>query len=295
VALITASLESTPTPIHGVVHRRLTGSFEREGNNLKIRMNSMLATALAAVAFIAPQMASASLVYDQTILLTSQGFGNAPRDLTLQAQNANDPDESGCVGVGPGSTITYGTCVSPGQVYMGNAVNNSSSLDDLPNPRPSDPAAPNANKYGIPTIGSLGITSADQIGILFNADEPQNDAGGINVLDVTLKFYSPAGTLLGAIDGQHNFLSSDPGVGIAGFTFVVDDAQQNFVNRLIAMGGTGTRLALEASLGNFGGGPDTFLIFNTNTPNQVPEPATIALFGLGMLGFAASRRKSKNK
>jgi hypothetical protein len=29
------------------------------------------------------------------------------------------------------------------------------------------------------------------------------------------------------------------------------------------------------------------------TPNTVPEPATIALFGLGLLGFAASRRKRK--
>ena len=62
-------------------------------------------------------------------------------------------------------------------------------------------------KYGIPTTGSLGITSASQIGVLFNATEPAGDS--INVQDVTLKFYTSAGTFLGAIDGQQNFASSN--------------------------------------------------------------------------------------
>lgn len=50
--------------------------------------------------------------------------------------------------------------------------------------------------YGVPTVGSLGITSASQIGVLFNATEPMGDS--INVLDVTLKFYDYSGTLLAA-------------------------------------------------------------------------------------------------
>lgn len=44
--------------------------------------------------------------------------------------------------------------------------------------------------YGVPTAGSLGITTASQIGVLFNATEPSSDS--INVLDVTLKFYNAA-------------------------------------------------------------------------------------------------------
>ena len=152
-----------------------------------------------------------------------------------------------------------------------------------------------ASQQGIPTTGSLGITTANQIAVLFNATEPNSDS--INVTDLTLKFFTSTGTFLGAIDGQQNFASSFAGNGVAGFTFVVDQAQQTFVNSLLALGGAGTKLALEASITNFAGGPESFLIYNLSTgapnpPFVIPEPTTVALLGLGLLGFAASRRKS---
>jgi len=43
---------------------------------------------------------------------------------------------------------------------------------------------------------------------------------------LTLKFYSSSGTLLGAIDGSQNFADSNPGNGVAGFTFVVSTDEQ---------------------------------------------------------------------
>ena len=55
-----------------------------------------------------------------------------------------------------------------------------SRAGSLPSPRVDD------SKYGVPTIGSLGITSANQFGVLFNATETGGDS--INVLDLTLKF-----------------------------------------------------------------------------------------------------------
>jgi len=249
---------------------------------MKFRAISLAAGAIAAAAFAMP--ASASLVYDAAILTSAQGFGNAPRDLTLQA-TGQDTFESGGLAVSSTGTIVFGSTVTDASVFMGNGVSNQSGTTSLPMPQTDDA------KYGIPTIGSLGITNANQIAVLFNATEPAGDS--VSVLDVTLKFYTPTGTLLGAIDGQQTFASSNPGNGVAGFTFVVDQAQQAYVNGLLANGPT-TTMALEASIGNFAGGPETFLIYNLGTVvTPIPEPETYALMlaGLGAMGFVARRRK----
>lgn len=256
------------------------------------KIASFAVGALAAAAFAIPQVASAGLIYDSTIKATGSGFGVAPKDLTLQATGQTTV-ESGSVSVSSTGQIAFGNAIADSSVYIGNGVSNSSSLAAMPSPLTGT-----GNKYGIPTTGSLGITSADQIAVLFNASEPAGNF--INVTDLTLKFFNATGTLLGAIDGQNNFADSFAGVGVAGFTFVVDSAQQAFVNGLLATGGSGTILALEATLGagSFSGGPETFLIYNLKNggpggpPSGVPEPSTVALLGLGLLGFAASRRKS---
>ncbi len=258
----------------------------------KMKKNIFFAAGALAVASIAlPQFASASLIYDETIQASGVGFGNAPRDLTLQA-TGQTAIESGSIGVDPiTGEIVFGQAINDAAVFDGNGVTNSSSLDSMP-----PPLTVSGAKYGIPTTGSLGITSANQIAVLFNATEPRGDS--INLIDLTLKFFSSTGTLLGAIDGSQNFASSLAGNGVAGFTFVVSQDEQAFVNSLLAIGGAGTTLALEASLTNFSGGPESFLIYNLanggpgGPPSAVPEPTTMALLGLGLLGFVVSRRKS---
>jgi hypothetical protein len=237
-------------------------------------------------AFALPQIASASLIYDSTIHETGVGFGNAPRDLTLQATGQTD-FESGSVTVTSSGQIAFGSPATV--VHDSNGITNSSSTDAMPSPLADN------QKYGIPTIGLLSITSANQIAILFNATEPAGNP--INVTDLTLKFFNSTGGFLGAIDGQQNFANSFAGNGVAGFTFVVSGDEQAFVNSLLAIGGTGTKLALEASITGFSGGPESFLIYNRdigapNPPSVVPEPGTVALLGFGLIGFAATRRKS---
>jgi hypothetical protein len=244
---------------------------------LKTRGITFAASATAIAILALPQAASASLIYDSSVLAPAQGFGAAPRDLTLQA-TGQDTTESGGLAAGSGGVILFGSVIADGSVYQGNGISNLSGTGSLPSPRVDDA------KYGVPTIGALGITSANQIGILFNATEPGGDS--INVLDVTLKFYTSGGSFLGAIDGEQNFLR------VAGFTFVVDQAQQAQVNSWLSTGGSGTTLALEASIGDFASGPETFLIYNLGAVNSVPEPGTLALLGLGLMGVGLTRRRS---
>jgi len=202
----------------------------------------------------------------------------------LQATEQED-SESGGLGVSATDTIAFGSVIPDSAVHLGNGVTNHGGTSSL-----VAPLADN-QKYGIPTIGALGITSADQIGVLFNATEPHGDS--VDVTDLTLKFFTSTGVLLGAIDGQQNFASTNPGNGVAGFTFTVDPAQRAYVNGLLA-NGPSTTLALEASIAQAAGGPETFLIYNLLTPVEaVPEPATYALIlaGIGVVGFVAKRRK----
>lgn len=246
------------------------------------RKEFVLSAAVAAVvAMVAPQAANAGLIYDSSVTVTGQGFGNAPRALTVQG-TGNASTESGCVGVnGSGIVVGASACLSAATpVHDGNDVVNVGG--DEPSPQDDN------QKYGIPTIDSLGISGADELGILFNATEPGGD--GLTIVDLTLKFYDPAGTLLGAIDGTHQFASTTPGNGTAGFVFRVSDDEQEYVDSLLA---PGVRLALESTLSDVGGGPESFLFFDLGdsaTP-EVPEPATLGLLGLGLAAFGAAARR----
>lgn len=259
-------------------------------------MKRLIASALSCILCAT---ASASLVYDSTVVLSAQGFGTAPRDLTIQETGQRDGTSTGCVGVGAGGTFAGGPLAprcGDDASFAGNTVvsvggDEASTLADN-------------QKFGIPTLGTLGITNAGQIGILFNATEPGGNSA--NVTDITLNFFSSAGVFLTSIDGEFNFASTTPGNGAAGFAFVVDADQQAHLNGLIFTPGgfSGVILSLNATIADVQGGPESFLIFNRATaaqciptltvscgPQEIPEPGTLALLGASLFGVIASTRR----
>lgn len=234
-----------------------------------------------------PQTAAASLIYDSSIFVSAQGFGTAPRDLTIQATGGDTSPESGCVSL-VGGTFAVGSSsclLTESQVFMPNGVVNVGG--DEPNPLDDN------QKYGTPSETERSITSAADIGILFNATEPGGDA--VTVTDLTLKFFN-AGTFLGAIDtlGPVTFDPTVQGNGSAGFVFRIDEAQQAMAQSWLNQGDI--RFALESTITGTSGGPESFRIISLSspTPAPIPEPASMLLLGTGLAaGWRARRRLAK--
>ena len=258
----------------------------------------LLAGALAAAAFAAPQMASASIIYEAPIYDTGTGFGNEPRLLTVQERGPQkNGTESACVGVSGGQTsVGAANCISDSQVFKGNGVTNVGG--DEVNPMRD------GNKYDTPTIGELGFNGAEDIGLIFNATDPAGNS--IKIDDVTLKFFL-GDTLIAAIDGSMTFDATEAGNGVAGFLLSVDEEQQAYLNSTVfGLGNFGdVRLALETTISGAAGGPESFYATNLNrTPSStgstgstggtpVPAPAGFGLFALGALGLLARRRRAR--
>ena len=148
------------------------------------------------------------------------------------------------------------------------------------------------------SISSLGLTSAADIRVVFNALEPGNEQS-ISLTNLQLSIYSPSGGLLfnSGVFTPVNFADTFTGAGNSGFVFALDSAQAAAAQAAaFAGGGFGSNLiGLTAAASNATGGLETFFVASggggVTTP--IPEPETYALMlaGLGALGFVAKRRR----
>jgi hypothetical protein len=198
---------------------------------------------------------------------TAQGFGAAPRQLTLQTTGIETGGVTGTGGL------------------TGDAVSG-------------------ANKSGTTTISAAGWTSGANVAIGFNTD--QVGQTGITLNSLTATIWDSTGLIaLGSFStaGTINFSAADlamqQGNGAAVFEFVLDAAQQTAFNLLNPSGSD--IISLSASLGCAGtpsatcqpsnDGPDSFTVLHSVAP--IPEPSTWAMMILGFfgLGFMAYRRK----
>jgi hypothetical protein len=192
--------------------------------------------------------------------ITAQGFGNAPRMLTLQT-----------------NTVETGN-VTPVDVVHGDAV-------------------PGANKSTTPTLSVLGWSSGAEVGIGFNSN--QTGQSGITLQSLTLTIFNNT-TAVGSFSlaAPVQFSAADlalqQGNGSAVFNFGLTAAEQIQFNTILAMAGSaGFFAGLSSQLGCPAGAPpdcqpsndgaDSFLGFRQSI--AVPEPTTIVFLGFGLVAF----------
>jgi hypothetical protein len=184
--------------------------------------------------------------------------------LTLQSPAATTI-ETGCVALSGASSTTVGCGFVDSAVKTG------------------------AGQIGTPTLGSLGITSAADIAVLFNATEPAGN--GITLNNLVLTIYSPTGAVLftSGPSATYVFPSTAPGVGSAGFLFALDAMQANEAQAAaFGAGSQDNRIGLGTSLSDATGGVETFSVA-ARLAAAIPEPASLSLIAFGVAGFVWRR------
>lgn len=214
-----------------------------------------------AASLLAAPAAQAALVYDGAVDLGGTGIGAVQTVLTIQGHGSRDT-EQGWVGLDGSGAMQVGGDAKTG-----------------------------ASQTRLLTFGDLGLTSADALRIVFNANEPAG--GGISLDSLVFNIYSPNGSLLfsTALEAARGFGSTASGIGNSGFAFSLDAASAAAAQ---AFFGSDNYIGLSASASDAQGGFETFFIANAATP-PVPEPQTYALLlaGLGVMGLVWRRSTAR--
>jgi hypothetical protein len=226
----------------------------------------LFTTFLLAMAWILLSATGASalgyLVYDgQRVESKGTGFGDVTTLLTLQ----KTPSETGSVAWNGSADVELGDAKNTSQTWL------------------------------FSSIIATGITQASQFAIVYNTNESGPDV--TNFGDFTLQVFNPAGTVVFWTEGLTGVSGVDfpvvnNGVGGAGYLFTLDATAAAGLQPYFTtpdsyrLGATGTVL-------NTDDGPENFYFARVDALTPVPEPVTMLLFGLGLVGLAGVRRLKK--
>lgn len=224
-----------------------------------VRNYAVIAGITAAVTMGGTTAAYAALDYLGTADLQGTGIGAENTVLTIQSPR-NTASEKGSVGLD-----ADGRQITSGNVLKGNS------------------------QTRVRSFGSVGITAASDLRIVFNAQEPGHDAdSSVTFSDLVLNVFSPTGALLLSTSAftPRTFDSTRTGVGRAGEVFGLDETEAAQLQTVAGKGLTSDFLGLAATVNNATGGPETFFVTSAGglppLISLVPEPRTLALFAAGM-------------
>jgi hypothetical protein len=221
---------------------------------------------IAVLGFSSPS--SASLIYNSQLHISGSGLGTGAI-LTIHAVG-QDNEETGCTGWN-GASIVLGSGACSVLAIAGAQTDTG------------------AGQSSAPTLGSFGITNASQLAIVF--DPNQSGKGPITLANLALKLTRANGTVYFSAQTAAGvyFASTDPGVGSAGFAFVLDPAQAAAANTAGLLGTD--RIALEAAATGFTGGPESFFAAKVEGTTVPDGGTTAALLGCALLGLGVLRRR----
>ena len=237
------------------------------------KLTCYMTRAVAAIGLAAAASSSHALVLAGPGDFQGTGLGAVNTILTLNSP-ANSTTETGTVSWNGTTATTTG---------------------DVPN---------GASQFGAPTLGSLGVTSPSSLRIVFNPNEPAS-ASSLTLTDLSLRIFGPGGGAALFTSNPFTALAldaTDRGIGNAGFVFQL--SADEITRATSAFGSANNRIGLAATINNVQGGPETFFAVNFaagggGTGNQggggnaVPEPSTVAIFGLGLAALGFMRRRNK--
>jgi hypothetical protein len=220
------------------------------------------------------QSVSAEIIFVGPFVVGGAGFGNLPRALTVQSHGPSNSTESGGIApTGSGGLISGNTACAD-------------TLKDVGGDEANPIGFP---KQSAPTLSSLAINSGDQIGILFDAVQPQNSNNNVvTINDLTLKLYNGV-SLVFAASGTFDNLLTNPGNGKTDYLFELSAAQAQAFNAALN-GDFSDTIALDSTISfpNGSSGPESYTFINTS----VPEPSSIAMLGsFFLLGLVLKGRK----
>ncbi|HSB28164.1 MAG TPA: PEP-CTERM sorting domain-containing protein [Pyrinomonadaceae bacterium] len=190
------------------------------------------------------------------------GFGAVVNILSLQLQGGAGPSESGSI-TPSGRT--------------GDATNTSQCAT-------------------VAQLTAVGIDSTN-LAFVFNINQTGGDPL-VHLDDFTVNFYSSSGSLLftasTAAGSEIDYMLVAQGTGGAGYLFTLTGIDQGtlaafFANPDNCIG------AVASVSGGVDDGPENFYATRTNAVQPIPEPATMTLFGLGLLGVASAVRKRRGR